>query len=313
MEKIAFLFPGQGSQFVGMGADLYEQFPEAKKIYDEADEALGFSLSRLCFEGPEEELRLTINTQPALLVTSIALYKIVSQRGLQPHWVAGHSLGEYSALVAAGSLKLAEAVQLVRQRGTFMQSAVPAGQGTMAAILGLEGSLVEEACQEALELGIVEPANYNGAGQVVIAGEVKAVEKAAEHAKAKGAKKVVMLNVSAPFHCSLMEKAAREMAEVLRKAELKDPAIPIVANVTGTASYKADEIRNNLIKQVDHSVRWEQSMNFLAQEGVTDFYEIGPGKVLSGLAKKIIKGSKVISISDVSSLEKIVASSGESG
>ncbi|QGG48115.1 ACP S-malonyltransferase [Heliorestis convoluta] len=313
MENQAFLFPGQGSQYVGMGADLYDTYAEVRDVYDEADEVLGFPLRRLCFEGPEEELRLTVNTQPALLVTSIAIYRILEQRGWQPKWVAGHSLGEYSALVAARSLTLAEALKLVRQRGAFMQEAVPSGQGTMAAILGLENALVEEACEEAKAFGIVEPANYNGAGQVVIAGEVKAVEKAAQVAKAKGAKKVVMLNVSAPFHCSMMGQAATSMAKVLAKAEIQDAILPLIANVSAKPIQKAEDIRESLIRQVDHPVKWEQTMQFLAQQGVTEFYEIGPGKVLSGLAKKIVKGSTVNSLGDRGSLQKIVASSGESG
>ncbi|MBC9783358.1 ACP S-malonyltransferase [Heliobacterium chlorum] len=308
MTQIAFMFPGQGSQFVGMGADLVAQFPLAKAVFDEADEALGFSLSKLCFEGPEEELRLTANTQPALLATAVAVYRVLAANGFRPDWVAGHSLGEYSALVAAGSLTLVEGIRLVRQRGLFMQDAVPAGRGTMAAIMGLEAEAVEALCRDASTAGVVEPANFNGAGQVVIAGEVAAVEQAVALAKAAGAKRSVMLNVSAPFHCSLMKPAAERMTEVLHAANISDPTIPLVANVTAQPATSGEAVRKNLILQVDHPVRWEQSVKFLADAGVQRFIEVGPGKVLTGLARKIVKGSETAAIGDVDTIQKVLAS-----
>lgn len=308
MEKVAFLFPGQGSQAVGMGTDLYSAFSEAKEVFDEADRVLGFSLSRLCFEGPEEELRLTANTQPALLATSVAIYRILAAHGHKPNWVAGHSLGEYSALVAAGSLTLAQGLTLVRQRGIFMQQAVPPGQGTMAAILGLEAGDVEEICRRASEAGIVEPANYNGASQVVIAGEIGAVEKAVVIAKEAGAKRSVVLNVSAPFHCSLMKPAAQRMAEILNQADIADPVVPLVANVTAEPVTDREQVRRNLILQVDHPVKWEQSVKYLEEDGVSRFIEVGPGKVLSALVKKIVKGSEVTAVGDLSSIQKVLAS-----
>ncbi|ABZ84720.1 malonyl CoA-acyl carrier protein transacylase [Heliomicrobium modesticaldum Ice1] len=301
MTKTLFMFPGQGSQFVGMGADLVRHYSEACQVFAEADDTLGFSLSRLCFEGPEEELRLTANTQPALLAVSIAYFRVLAAKGWKADWVAGHSLGEYSALVAAGSLTLADGLRLVRQRGLFMQEAVPAGQGTMAAIMGLEAEAVEEVCRQAATAlgGVVEPANFNGAGQVVIAGERLAVEKAMELAKVAGAKRALLLNVSAPFHCSLMRPAAERMAGLLRTAAIADPVIPLVANVTAAPVCDAERVRENLILQVDHPVRWEQSIRFLADQGVTRFVEVGPGKVLSGLVRKIAKGAEVLAAGDI--------------
>ncbi|MBM7867041.1 ACP S-malonyltransferase [Heliobacterium gestii] len=301
MAQTLFMFPGQGSQFVGMGADLVRDYAEAREVFAEADDTLGFSLSKLCFEGPEEELRLTANTQPALLATSIAYYRVAAAKGMTADWMAGHSLGEYSALVAAGSLTLAEGLRLVRQRGLFMQEAVPAGRGTMAAIMGLEADAVEAVCRQASSAAsaVVEPANFNGAGQVVIAGDNLAVEKAMELAKAAGAKRAIPLNVSAPFHCSLMEPAAERMAEVLRAAAIADPVVPLVANVTAAPVRDKEAVRENLILQVDHPVRWEQSIRFLADQGVARFVEVGPGKVLAGLARKIIKGADVLSAGDI--------------
>ncbi|MZP29080.1 ACP S-malonyltransferase [Heliobacterium undosum] len=301
MTQTLFMFPGQGSQFVGMGADLVRDYSEAREVFAEADDTLGFSLSRLCFEGPEEELRLTANTQPALLATSIAYFRVLAAKGWKADWAAGHSLGEYSALVAAGSLTLADGLRLVRQRGLFMQEAVPAGQGTMAAIMGLEAEAVEDVCRQAAAAvdGVVEPANFNGAGQVVIAGERLAVEKAMELAKAAGAKRSIPLNVSAPFHCSLMQPAAERMAGLLRTAAIADPVIPLVANVTAAPARDAEAVRENLILQVDHPVRWEQSIRFLADQGVTRFVEVGPGKVLSGLVRKIAKGAEVLAAGDI--------------
>ncbi|MDD2420587.1 MAG: ACP S-malonyltransferase [Heliobacteriaceae bacterium] len=309
MVPTAFLFPGQGSQQVGMGADLYREYAEARDVFAEADETLGFSLSRLCFEGPEEELRLTANTQPALLAVSVAVYRVLAGRGFRPDWVAGHSLGEYSALVAAGSLTLAEGISLVRQRGIFMQEAVPAGLGAMAAVMGLPAAVVADVCRQASASGVVEPANYNGANQVVIAGEAAAVERAVALAREAGARKSMLLNVSAPFHCSLMQPAARRMAVLLNEARIMNPVVPLVANATAVPVRDAGAVRRNLILQVDHPVRWEEAMQYLGSAGVTRFWEVGPGKVLSGLIRRIVPGCQATAIGDVGSIQKLLASS----
>ncbi len=307
MIKTAFVFPGQGSQFVGMGKDFTENYSEARAIFQEADESLECALSNLCFNGPEEELKLTINTQPAILTTSIAILKLVEQEGITADFVAGHSLGEYSALVAAESLSFQDAVRIVRQRGAFMQEAVPPGEGTMAAIMGLSKEKVEEICQKASAQGIVEPANYNSPVQIVVAGAVKGVEKAVEIAKEEGAKRTVMLPVSGPFHSSLLKPASLRLKEVLDKINIVPAKIPVVANITAEQETEPELIRKNLIDQVSGAVRWQQSVEKLQSLGVKRYIEIGPGKVLSGLIKKVDKTAEIYNIGDVDSFKNTIA------
>ncbi len=307
MIKTAFVFPGQGSQFVGMGKDFTENYSEARAIFQEADESLECALSDLCFNGPEEELKLTINTQPAILTTSIAILKLVEQEGITADFVAGHSLGEYSALVAAESLSFQDAVRIVRQRGAFMQEAVPPGEGTMAAIMGLSKEKVEEICQKASAQGIVEPANYNSPVQIVVAGAVKGVEKAVEIAKEEGAKRTVMLPVSGPFHSSLLKPASLRLKEVLDKINIVPAKIPVVANITAEQETEPELIRKNLIDQVSGAVRWQQSVEKLQSLGVKRYIEIGPGKVLSGLIKKVDKTAEIYNIGDVDSFKNTIA------
>jgi [acyl-carrier-protein] S-malonyltransferase len=305
MKKIAFVFPGQGSQSIGMGKELYERFPVAKAVFDAADEALGFSITNMCFNGPEDELRKTVNTQPAILTVSIALYQVLKENGLTPNIVAGHSLGEYSALVAAGALSFGDAVQLVRKRGLFMQEAVPLGEGSMAAILGSERQLVVEICEKAqAEFGSVQAVNFNCPGQIVIAGKTLAVEKAAEMLKSAGAKRAVILPVSAPFHSTLMKPAAEKLAVELSKITINDASIPVVANINGQAITNRQEIEVSLIKQADHPVEWEDCVAEIINFGATTFVEVGPGKVLSSFTKKIAKEIDNLNVEDSSSLEK---------
>jgi [acyl-carrier-protein] S-malonyltransferase len=308
-KNIAFLFPGQGSQAVGMGRELSQRFPIAAQTFAEADEALGFALSTLCFEGPEDELRLTENTQPAIMTVSVAAWRVLAEQGVQPTLAAGHSLGEWSAHVAAGTLNFADAVRAVKARGRAMQQAVPAGKGAMAAVLQLDPALVAEACAEAAaETGLtVQAANLNSPGQTVISGAAAAVEKASALCKAKGARRAVPLPVSAPFHCALMQPAQEEVARVLSALNLRDPQIPVAANVTGTLVTTADAARDALIRQVTGAVRWVDCVKTLVDAGPEIFVEVGPGKVLSGLMKQIDPAQKALNVEDAASLEKTLA------
>ncbi len=310
---IAFTFPGQGSQGVGMGKALADAFPEAKAVFDEVDEALGQKLSDVMWTGPEETLTLTANAQPALMAVSLATMRVLEARGLDlagsVSFVAGHSLGEYSALAAAGSLDIATAAKLLRVRGDAMQDAVPAGQGAMAALLGLEFDVAAEVAEAAAQGEVCQAANDNAPGQVVVSGHLAAVERAVEIAKARGARRAVMLPVSAPFHCSLMGPAADKMAEALANAEIRSPVVPLVANVLARPITDANEIRDRLVQQVTGTVRWRESITWLADNGVDTFVEVGTGKVLTGMVKRIAKeaaGMAVNSPEDIDALmEKI--------
>ncbi|AAM24695.1 MAG: Malonyl CoA-acyl carrier protein transacylase [Caldanaerobacter subterraneus] len=307
--KIAFIYPGQGAQYAGMGKEIYEKYEEAKEIFERADEALGFNISKLCFEGPEEELMKTENTQPAILTVSVALTRVLQKRGVKPDVTAGLSLGEYSSLVLAEALDFEDAVRLVKKRGKYMQEVVPEGVGTMAAILGLPNEEVEEICRIASEVGVVEPANYNCPGQLVVSGEVKAVERAVELAKERGAKKAVVLAVSAPFHCSMLKEAGELLAKELDKVEIKDLKVPVISNVTADYVQK-DKVKELLIKQVSHPVLWEQSVRKMIEDGVDTFIEIGPGKTLSGFVKKIDRSRTVLNFEDEESLMKALSALG---
>lgn len=288
-----------------MGRALAEAFPICRDTFAEADEAVGASLSGVCFEGPDEALVLTENTQPAILAVSVAAYRLLASHGIEPKFVAGHSLGEYSANVAAGTFSFADAARVVRRRGRYMQEAVPVGTGAMSAILGLDPAVVEQACAEAAEGEVVSPANLNGAGQVVIAGARDAVARAGERARALGAKRVIPLSVSAPFHCALMKPAEERLAPELRALPQRDPDVPIVANVDAEPKRTAHAAIEALVAQVSAPVRWEQVVNRLASEGVTTYVEVGPGTVLSGLVKKIHRGATVVSFSSPDDLAAI--------
>jgi [acyl-carrier-protein] S-malonyltransferase len=302
---IAFIFPGQGSQKVGMGLALAEAYPICRQTFDEADAALGEPLSRLCFEGPEDQLMLTRNTQPAILAVSIAAFRLLESRGIRPEFVAGHSLGEYSANVAAGTMGFADALRIVRRRGQFMQEAVPVGTGSMAAVLGLDAAVVAQACVEAAEGDVVSPANLNGAGQVVIAGSRDAVTRAGVRAKALGAKRVLPLSVSAPFHCALMKPAEERLAPELRALHVNEPSVPIVANVDAEPKRTAAEAIEALIAQVSSPVRWEDVVRRLASEGVTTYVEVGPGTVLTGLGRKLQRDSQAASFGTPGDLDAV--------
>ena len=305
MTKTAFLFPGQGSQSVGMGKDLADHFPVARAVFEEADQALGFSISKLCFEGPEEELRKTFNTQPAILTVSVAALRVMQEAGLACDITAGHSLGEYSALVAAGVLEFADAVRLVNKRGQFMQEAVPLGEGAMAAVMGLDREKVVEICAEVeKEVGAVQAVNFNCPGQIVIAGKTTAVEKAAAALKAAGAKRAIMLPVSAPFHSTLLQPAAAKLAVELDKVPFHEPKLPVVANVTGKIANTSHEIKQLLVTQAANPVLWEDCVAAIAASGVMSSVEIGPGKVLTGFTKKIAPDIVTLNVEDVESLQK---------
>jgi [acyl-carrier-protein] S-malonyltransferase len=299
MQSYAFIFPGQGSQHPGMGRELAENFKVAAQSFEEADDALGFAISRLCFEGPEEDLKLTANTQPAILAASVAAWRVLrAESPLVPAYLAGHSLGEYSALVASGALSFADALRTVRARGSFMQAAVPVGVGTMAAILGIESELLLEICEAAAQGEVVSPANYNSPGQIVIAGHTGAVGRVIEIAKARGYRKAMLLPVSAPFHCALMRPAAERLADTLEGIEVGTLTAPVVSNVEAAPNADAARVKGLLVEQVCSPVLWDASVQKMVASGVTRFVEIGPGKVLAGLVKRISKESESFNVQD---------------
>jgi len=328
MTKTAFLFPGQGSQTVGMGRDLHDNFPTARAVFQEADETLGFGLSKLIFEGPEDQLKLTEHTQPAILTVSVAAARVLAEKGITPALAAGHSLGEYSAHVAAGTLTFADAVRTVRSRGRYMQQAVPPGEGAMAAILGLPANLIAEVCAQVSDdltplpttpeakafdakLAIVSPANLNSPDQTVISGAAAAVQRAADLCKEAGAKRAVILHVSAPFHCALMQPAQDALAIDLQSLSFSDPTLPVAANVSATLVTNAAIAKQSLVRQVTGAVRWVDCIHLLATQGTTHFIEVGPGKVLSGLNRQILgkdADTPTLNVEDSASLEKTLSS-----
>jgi len=305
--KIAFMFPGQGSQYAGMGRGLAVSHPSARAVFDDADRALGFPISRLCFEGPEEDLKLTENTQPAILAASMAAFRVLDERGLRPDFVAGHSLGEYTALVAAGSIGFTEAVSLVRRRGRYMQEAVPVGEGAMAAILGLGAEAVAALCERVREDQVVAPANFNSPAQVVIAGHLGAVERAVAGARDAGARRAVMLPVSAPFHSTLMRPAEERLSRDLDAIEFGALRFPLITNVDARPISGGCEAREALKRQTSRPVRWHQTVRLLVDSGVGTFVEVGPGKVLTGLVRSVDKSVTMLNAEDESSLDQVLA------
>ena len=309
MNKIAFVFPGQGSQKIGMGKDLIKNYPEANMLFNIANKALkkeGVDISKVCFEGPEEELKNTVNAQPAILTISTILCKLLRKNKIKPSIVAGHSLGEYSALVASSAIKFEDAVKLVRKRGEYMQSATPAGTGSMLAIIGLGKDEISKMCEKIKDIGIVEIANYNSPTQIVVSGENKALEKLSIMAKEKGARMVIPLKVSAPFHSSFMETAKENLARYLEKVKIDNPKIPIRCNVSADYMHNKEEVRSALIKQMTHPVKWVDTITKMYSEGINYFIEVGPGKVLKGLITQIIPESNVFNVFDSNSLQNVV-------
>jgi [acyl-carrier-protein] S-malonyltransferase len=309
MGKIAFVFPGQASQYSGMGKELAEKHSAAREVFEEADRALDFSISGICFAGSEDELKQTANTQPAILTCSVAFYRLLAEQGIKPDFVAGHSLGEYSALVAAGALQFSDAVKLVRQRGTYMQESVPLGVGAMAAILGLPPAVVADACKRAAQGEVCSPANLNSPDQTVISGSAAAVKRAVEIASQQGAKRTVILPVSAPFHCALMMPAQERLEKDLRQTKFSNPQVPLVCNVDADTIETGEQAREALIRQVSLPVRWEESVRLLIEEGVTTFVEVGPGRALTGILRQIERSVQALNVEDekslVATLEKL--------